>query len=192
MQPVFFKTPADFRQWLEKNHTTATELLVGFYKKGTGKPSITWPESVDQALCFGWIDGVRKSLDEDSYTIRFTPRRSSSIWSNVNIKKIQELSEQGLMLPAGWAAFEKRKEHRSAIYSYETANMSLDKDYEQRFKANPKAWDFFCAQRPSYQKIAIKWVMTAKQQATRDARMQSLISDSEAGMLIKSQRYGNK
>lgn len=192
MTPIFFKTPAEFRKWLEKNYQKETELLVGFYKKGSGKESITWPESVDQALCFGWIDGIRRSLEDDSYTIRFTPRKPGSIWSAINIRKMAELSARGLVKPAGIAAFEKRKDHKSAIYSYETADITLDKVYEKQLKANKKAWDFFHSQRPSYRKIAIKWVMTAKQQATRDTRMQSLISDSEAGMLIKSQRYGKR
>jgi uncharacterized protein YdeI (YjbR/CyaY-like superfamily) len=192
MTPTFFKTPAEFRKWLERNHEKETELLVGFYKKGSGKASITWPESVDEALCFGWIDGIRRSVDEETYTIRFTPRKPGSVWSAVNIKKIAELTEKGLMKPAGLAAFAKIKEDRSNIYSYETEAMELDKAYEKQFKANKKAWAFFQAQRASYRKIAIRWVMTAKQQATRNSRMQALISDSEAGMLIKSQRYGTK
>lgn len=192
MKPTFFKTPAEFRKWLTKHHEKETELLVGFYKKDSGKESITWPESVDEALCFGWIDGIRRSVDEESYSIRFTPRKPSSIWSTVNIKKIAELTEKGLMKPTGIAAFEKRKADKSAIYSYEKEAAKLHDHYEQQLKGNKKAWAFFQAQRPSYQKIAFHWVMSAKQETTRDSRMQSLISDSEAGMLIKSQRYGKK
>src|SRR6266545_8054500 len=129
MKARFFKTPAEFRAWLEANHSSSAELWVGFYKKGSGKPSITWPESVDEALCFGWIDGIRKSLDETSYTIRFTPRKSQSIWSAVNIGRADELIKQGLMMPTGMAAFEARKENKSGIYSYEQRSAELPETY---------------------------------------------------------------
>src|SRR2546422_365051 len=140
MKPTFFKTPSDFRTWLEKNHAAAKELLIGFYKKDSGRPSITWPESVDQALCFGWIDGIRRSLDDISYTIRFTPRRPTSIWSAVNIKSAQRLIEQGLMQPAGLRAFEARKEYKSGIYSYEQRTAQLPEPYEKGLKKNKAAW----------------------------------------------------
>src|SRR5437879_5474253 len=152
MKPTFFKTQSDFRKWLEKNHDDATEILVGFYKLGSGKPSMTWPESVDEALCFGWIDGVRRRIDDDSYSIRFTPRKSTSIWSAVNIKKAEELIRSGQMQPAGLAAFEKRTENKSRIYSYENAPAELSPEFEKRFRDNKKAWAFFTAQAPSYQR----------------------------------------
>ena len=189
MKPVFFATPKDFREWLEKNHTIETELLVGFYKVSSGKKSITWSESVDQALCFGWIDGIRKSIDSISYCIRFTPRKPLSIWSSVNIKKIEELKDQGLMHTKGLEIFEMRKENRSGIYSYEKAPVLFSKDFETKLKANKKAWAFFKSMPPTYQKIATNWVMGAKQEATRIKRLHNLIQDSEAGMKIKSQRY---
>src|SRR5258708_35999652 len=133
MTPHFFATPADFRKWLAKNHSSASELLVGFYKKDSGKPSITWPESVDQALCFGWIDGVRRRIDDVSYSIRFTPRKPRSVWSAVNIKRVEELSRQGLMRPAGVKAFEARQEERSGIYSFEQQNIQFERDQERQF-----------------------------------------------------------
>jgi uncharacterized protein YdeI (YjbR/CyaY-like superfamily) len=189
MDPVFFPDKAAFRKWLEAHHQTEKELLVGFYKVASGKPSITWPESVDEALCFGWIDGIRKSINEDSYTIRFTPRKAGSIWSAINIKKVEELSKAGKMYPAGLAAFAKRSEQKSAIYSYEKAPVKLDTKFEKGFKANKKAWKFFHSLPPSYQRTAINWVMSAKQEATRLKRMQALIDDSEQGLKIKPLRY---
>lgn len=186
--PTFFETPADFRKWLARNHVTETELLVGFYKVGSSKPSMSWSESVDQALCYGWIDGVRKSIDGESYTIRFTPRKATSIWSAVNIKKVEDLTGQGLMQPAGLAAYKLRSESRSKVYSHENATQ-LSPEFEARFMANEKAWSFFKSQAPSYQKAAVHIVMTAKQEATRLKRMEELITDSEAGVRIKSQRW---
>src|SRR5881394_263753 len=143
MTPTFFKTQPDFRKWLAKNHDKATELLVGFYKVGSGKPSMTWPESVDQALCFGWIDGVRRRIDDHSYSIRFTPRKPTSIWSSINTKKVEELIKSGQMKPAGLMAFEKRKENKSRIYSYENEPAKLSREFEKKFRANKKAWAFF-------------------------------------------------
>ncbi|MDB5127646.1 MAG: bacteriocin-protection protein, partial [Mucilaginibacter sp.] len=166
MEPRFFNTPADFRAWLQQHAHRETELLVGFYKIGSGKPSITWSQSVDEALCFGWIDGVRKSIDEESYTIRFTPRKATSIWSAVNIKKIAELTEKGLMQPAGIAAYAKRQESRSAIYSFENEAKELKPEYERQLKANKKAWEFFESQAPWYKKVSIHRIMTAKQEKT--------------------------
>ncbi|WP_294304154.1 YdeI family protein [uncultured Chryseobacterium sp.] len=184
MKPTFFPTPQEFRQWLEKNHQTEKELLVGFYKVGTGKPSMTWPESVEQALCFGWIDGVRRSIDEESYSIRFTPRKPTSIWSAVNIRKIEELTKTGLMTEAGLKAFELRKEERSAIYSHEKEAASLSPEFEDLFKANKKAWEFFITQAPSYQKVMRHWIMSAKQEKTRASRLEKTIRESEAGKRV--------
>ncbi|GAB4012450.1 bacteriocin-protection protein [Spirosoma sp. KCTC 42546] len=189
MTPTFFATQAGFRDWLTENHDKATELLVGFYKVGSGKPSMTWSQSVDEALCFGWIDGVRRSVDPDSYCIRFTPRKSKSIWSAVNIAKIDELSKQGLMQPAGLAAFAKRQESKSKIYAYEQQQVSLSDEFEAAFKANELAWAYFQKQAPSYRKVAINWVMSAKQAETVSKRLNELISDSAQGQKIKSQRY---
>jgi uncharacterized protein YdeI (YjbR/CyaY-like superfamily) len=177
--PIFFATPSEFRAWLAEHHNKATELLVGFHKKGSGKPSITWPEAVDQALCFGWIDGVRRSYDETSYTIRFTPRKPRSTWSAVNIKRANELTTLGLMHPAGLRAFEARAEERSAIYAYERMNARFPEEYERQFRTNQVAWDFFQAQAPSYQKTATWWVISAKKEETRRKRLAALIADSE-------------
>lgn len=180
MEPKFFETPLEFRKWLVKNHAAEKELLVGFYKKDSGKPSMTWPESVDQALCFGWIDGVRRSLGAESYTIRFTPRKPDSIWSNVNIKKIAELTDKQLMQPAGIAAFAKRSEAKSGIYSFENGAKKLTPGYEKIFKANKKAWTFFMAQPPGYRKLNIDHVMSAKQEKTQLSRLEKLIAASES------------
>jgi uncharacterized protein YdeI (YjbR/CyaY-like superfamily) len=176
--PLFFPNQTDFRRWLEENHEKETELLVGFYKVGSGRPSMTWSESVDQALCFGWIDGVRKSIDAESYSIRFTPRKAKSVWSAVNIKKVADLTKKGLMQPAGIAAFEKRAEDRSKIYAYENERMEFSEDFEKSFKANERAWDFFEKQANWYKKQMTAWVMTAKQAATRENRLEKLIAAS--------------
>lgn len=188
--PTFFSTPAEFRAWLERNHATARELLVGFYKKGSGKPSMTWPESVDQALCFGWIDGVRRSLGDDAYTIRFTPRKAGSVWSAVNTKRATELIELGLMHPAGLAAFEKRDERKTRQYSFERENVALEPAHEERFRANARAWEFFQRQPPGYRRTAAWWVLSAKREATRETRLATLIADSEAGRRIAPLRRG--
>jgi len=181
MEPTFFPTPAAFRKWLETNHASATELLVGFYKRGSGKPSITWPESVDQALCFGWIDGVRRRIDDVRYSIRFTPRKQISNWSAINIARVAELTKLGLMRPAGLRAFEQRREDKSAIYSYENAVRTLDPSDEKTFRANRKAWQFFNAQAPSYRRVCIYWVTSAKKEETRARRLATLINDSANG-----------
>jgi uncharacterized protein YdeI (YjbR/CyaY-like superfamily) len=179
--------PEAFRAWLEQHHATDQELWVGFYKKDSGRPSITWPESVDEALCFGWIDGVRKSIDDESYMIRFTPRKPSSTWSAVNIKRVGELAEQGRMHPAGLAAFARRTEAKSGIYAYENRDSAaLEAADEQQFRANAQAWDFFQAQPPGYRKTAIWWVVSAKQEATRRKRLATLIDDSAHGRTIRS------
>jgi len=155
MNPKFFASPSDFRKWLEANHDKAQELWVGFYKKDSGKPSITWPEAVDQLLCFGWIDGVRKRLDENSYTNRATPRRPRSNWSAINIKRVQELTKMGLMHPAGLQAFQARDPKKSGLYSFEQRPQKLDDKYEKKLRANKKAWEFFQAQPPWYQRTAV-------------------------------------
>lgn len=179
MFPTFFAKPSDFRKWLAKNHKTESELLVGFYKVGSGKPSMTWPESVDHALCFGWIDGVRKKIDDESYSIRFTPRKPSSIWSAINIEKVEDLAHKGLMQPTGFEAFEKRTENKSRIYAYENDPVKLSVEFEKRFKEDKNAWTFFAAQAPSYQRTIIHWIMRAKQEVTRVARLERTIAESE-------------
>ena len=186
VKPTFFPTPVDFRNWLKQNHDTARELLVGFYKKGSGKPSITWPESVDEALCFGWIDGVRRSIDAERYSIRFTPRRAKSIWSNVNTKRVAELTRQGRMHATGLAAFKARDPKRSGIYAFEQRkkDQELDAAYEAKIRKNKKAWAFFQAQAPYYRRMASLYVMSAKQEETRLRRLARLIADSEAGRRI--------
>lgn len=189
IKPTFFATQEDFRKWLLKNHETASELIVGFYKVDSGKPSMSWSQSVDQAICFGWIDGVRKTIDEESYLIRFTPRKPTSIWSAVNIKKVGELTKQGLMQPNGILAFKKRKEHKSKIYAYEKEAVKLSAGFEKNFRANKKAWAFFQSLPPSYHRSAIDWVMSAKQETTSIKRLNELINDSEAGRKIKRLSY---
>jgi uncharacterized protein YdeI (YjbR/CyaY-like superfamily) len=183
-KPTFFKTQADWRKWLEQHHDKETELLVGFYKKESGKPSITWPESVDEALCFGWIDGIRKRVDDVSYTIRFTPRKTSSIWSAVNIKHVERLTAAGQMRPAGQKAFEARKENRSGIYAYEQRPQTFEGDFEKKFKANKKAWAYWESQPPYYRRTATWWVISAKKEETKRARLETLINDSAAGRPI--------
>ena len=178
MNPLFFDSALSFRKWLEANYQSEKEILVGYYKVGTGKPSMTWSDSVDEALCFGWIDGVRRSVDAEGYCIRFTPRNPKSNWSAVNIAKVEELIRVGKMTPAGLAAYQKRLEVRSAIYSYENRPEKLTEELEIRFKENQLAWDFFNMQAPSYRKTIIYWIMSAKQQATRDSRLEKLIAAS--------------
>jgi uncharacterized protein YdeI (YjbR/CyaY-like superfamily) len=182
---TFFKSQSDFRKWLDKNHNKAAELVVGFYKVGTGKKSIGYKESVDEALCFGWIDGIRKSLGEESYTIRFTPRRPGSIWSRVNINRAKELEKLGLMKSQGLKTFHSFDKKKTNRYSFEQKIIKLSKDYEKQFKANKKAWQYFQSMPPSYQRPAIWWVMSAKHEETRLRRLKTLICDSEAGRKIK-------
>ena len=181
MTPIFFAKQSDLRKWLQKNHAKETELLVGFYKVGSGKPSMTWSQSVDEALCFGWIDGVRKSIDKDSYQICFTQRRPSSIWSAVNIKKVEALKKKGLMQPAGLASFEKRTETKSRLYSHEKDEVAFTANFKKQFKANRTAWQYFESLAPSYRKVSTHWVMSAKQEATRVKRLNQLIAESAAG-----------
>lgn len=185
MKPRFFPTPADFRRWFEKHHADTPELWVGFYKKASGHPSITWPDSVDEALCVGWIDGLRKSIDDDSYMIRFTPRKPGSTWSAVNTRRAKELIDSGRMRPAGLRAFEGRDPEKTNLYSFEQRQSAvLEPALLKRFKANAKAWQYFESQPPGYRRIAMFWVMSAKQEATRARRLDTLIRDSAAGLRI--------
>jgi uncharacterized protein YdeI (YjbR/CyaY-like superfamily) len=189
INPIFFENQEDFRKWLEKNHNTEKELIVGYYKVSSEKHNMTWSQSVDQALCFGWIDGIRKSIDKESYFIRFTPRKPKSIWSAVNINKFNELSKAGLMKPAGIAAFKLREESNSRIYSYENEEFKLPEEFDKVFKANGQAWSYFQSLPPSYRKVSTKWVMSAKQEVTRIKRLDELIRDCEAGRKIKALNY---
>jgi uncharacterized protein YdeI (YjbR/CyaY-like superfamily) len=185
MEIVFFPTPPDLRKWFGRHHATATELWVGFYKKHTEKPSITWPESVDEALCVGWIDGIRKRIDEVSYVIRFTPRRRGSIWSAVNIKRIEILTNEKRMKAAGLAAFAARAENKSGIYSYEQRSAQLPEPYAGTLRKNRYAWKFFQAQPPSYRKTISWWVVSAKQEETRRKRLAKLIAESANGRRLR-------
>jgi uncharacterized protein YdeI (YjbR/CyaY-like superfamily) len=184
MKPTFFSTPDVFRKWLERHSDSKTELLVGFYKTHCGKPSITWPQSVDEALCFGWIDGVRKRIDAESYTIRFTPRRSTSIWSNVNIKRVAVLTEQGRMMPGGLRAFQARRESKSGVYSHEKRPDKLTEPYAGMLTRSASALKFFSQQAPWYQRAAIWWVIGAKKEETRLKRAQTLVELSKQRQLI--------
>ena len=185
MKPIFFASPSAFRAFLQEHHAQPGELWVGFYKKDSGRPSITWPEALDVALCFGWIDGVRKSLGDDSYTIRFTARKPRSLWSAVNVKRARELTRMGLMQPPGVEAFERRVEERSVIYSYEQKKApQLSEEDEKRFRARKEAWDFFQAQAPWYRRTATWWIISAKRPETRMKRLLTLIDDSEHGRTI--------
>jgi uncharacterized protein YdeI (YjbR/CyaY-like superfamily) len=193
MKPRFFTTPAEFRKWLEKHHASETELWVGFHKKASGKPSLTWPEAVEEALCFGWIDGVRHSLDETSYTNRFTPRKPTSNWSLINVNKVAELIASGRMRPAGLRAFEQRAEARTGIYSFEQrAEAKLDRAMERRFRSDEKAWAYWQSCPPGYRKIATFWVVSAKQDETRQRRLGTLIDDSSHGRRLAQLRPAKK
>jgi uncharacterized protein YdeI (YjbR/CyaY-like superfamily) len=183
--PVFFKSANELRKWFQKNHDKISELWIGFYKVGSGKKGISYKEAVDQSLCFGWIDGIRKGIDEESYVTRFTPRKKGSIWSNVNTKRINELIKGGNVHPAGLAAFKERVKEKSGVYSFEQDSHKLSSAFQKKFKANKAAWKFFTSQAPWYQRTAIHLVMSAKQEATRLKRLETLISDSENGRTIK-------
>jgi len=185
MTPKFFQTPSAFRKWLAVNHAKAKELWVGFYKKSSGKPSITWPESVDEALCFGWIDGVRKSIDEVSYQIRFSPRKPSSIWSAVNIRNAEKLIKEKRMQPSGLKAYAARKEYRSGIYAYEQRSPELVEPYLGKLKRNRAAWKFFQAQPPYYRKTMNWFIVSAKQEETRLKRLDKLIEESAEGRRMR-------
>jgi uncharacterized protein YdeI (YjbR/CyaY-like superfamily) len=181
--PAFYATAEEWRAWLEAHHREAREHWVGFHKRVTGRPSMTWSESVDQALCFGWIDGVRKRVDDDRYMIRFTPRKPSSRWSRVNVARVAELEEAGLMRPAGLAAFAARTEE--GTYSYEQREAAaFDPERERRFRAEERAWAWFSEQPPWYRRTATHWVMSAKREETRDRRLARLVADSAAGRAV--------
>jgi uncharacterized protein YdeI (YjbR/CyaY-like superfamily) len=185
-EPIFFASPQEFYDWLEEHHETESEVYVGIWKKHTGKPSLTWSQAVDQALCFGWIDGRLNRIDGDSHMQRFTPRKPGSNWSKINIRKVKDLTEAGLMRPAGLAAFERRRDDRSGVYSFERdGEAQLEPEQEARFRANEKAWEFFQAQAPWYKRTAIHLVVSAKRPETRERRLAQLIEDSAAGRRIK-------
>lgn len=179
MTPIFFKDQKEFRKWLEKNHSKETELLAGYYKVGSGKPGMTWSQSVDQALCFGWIDGVRRSIDSERYCIRFTPRKPSSIWSAVNLKKVEQLKEKGLMKSSGLEVYNKRKTANSGLYSFEKDTSKLSEILANEFKSHKDAWEFFTKQAPYYQKTILHWIMGAKQERTQESRLRKTINASE-------------
>jgi uncharacterized protein YdeI (YjbR/CyaY-like superfamily) len=192
MKPIFFLTPSDFRGWLSEHQATERELLVGFWKKGSGEPSMTWSESVDEAICFGWIDGIRKRIDDRSYAIRFTPRRPGSIWSHVNIARAEELIRQGRMGPAGLAAYEVRRENRSGVYSYEQRRPRLEEPYERILKRDESAWSFFQAQPPSYRKAVGWWIVSAKKEETRLRRLEKLRAFSARGQRVPEFTIGRR
>jgi uncharacterized protein YdeI (YjbR/CyaY-like superfamily) len=179
VRPTYFPIEGDFRRWLEANHATAPELLVGFWKKSTGKPSIDWPQARDQALCFGWIDGHRKSLGDEAYTIRFTPRRKGSIWSKVNVDRYGALTAAGLMTPEGDRAYEENK-HKSGLYAYEKPLASLTAAEEKQIRKDKMAWAFWERQAPSYRRSVLNWITTAKRLETRAKRLATLIEDCAA------------
>jgi len=184
MKPKFFATPERFREWLEKNHASVNELLIGFHKKSSGKKSITYTEALDEALCFGWIDGVKRGLNETSYTQRFTPRRARSIWSLVNVKHVERLKKDGRMHAAGLAAYEQRDPKRTGIYAFENAPRELSAEYEKEFRKIKGAWEYFQTYPPYLKKTVSFWVMSAKKEETRSARLQRLIESSARGERI--------
>ena len=181
MKPRFFRTPDELRAWFDANHATESELLLGYYKKTSGKPSVDWPQSVDEALCVGWIDGIRRSLDDERYTIRFTPRKTRSIWSAINIRRVEALTKEGRMRPAGLEAFKSRQENRSGVYSYEQRPEELIPPYDAMVRKNKAAWKFFEAQPASYRRAMIWWVISAKKEETRLSRTKMLIDLSARG-----------
>jgi uncharacterized protein YdeI (YjbR/CyaY-like superfamily) len=184
LKAKFFRTPGEFRAWLKKNHASVAELLVGYHKVDSGRPSMTWPESVDQALCFGWIDGVRRRIDDESYSIRFSPRKPVSTWSAVNIRRARALIGEGAMQPAGLRAFEARREDRSGTYSYEQRRVELDEPYRGRLKRNNAAYQFFRDQPDAYKRTVYSWIMSAKKDETRLKRFARLIECSTEGQRI--------
>jgi len=185
MEATFFDTPAELRAWFEQHHETAPELFVGYWKKGSGRVGVTHPQAIEQALCFGWIDSVGRTIDDQRYQVRFTPRRKGSVWSAVNVAKVAELTAAGLMRPAGARAFDLRKPDRVAVYSYEQpADAVLNQEQTTRFQANDAAWQWFSAQSPSYRRAAAHWVVSAKRADTRDRRLAQLITDSAAGRKV--------
>jgi uncharacterized protein YdeI (YjbR/CyaY-like superfamily) len=184
MEAIYFETAEAFRSWLAEHHATAKELWVGYHKKHTGRPSLDWPQSVDQALCFGWIDGIRKRVDDDRFVIPFTPRKPGSTWSAVNVKRVQELEAMGLVQPAGRAAFARRQADRSGIYSYENRPADLPEEYRARLRADDRAWAFWQAQPPGYRKTATWWVVSAKREETRQRRLEALVEECARGRRV--------
>jgi uncharacterized protein YdeI (YjbR/CyaY-like superfamily) len=188
-EPIYFSSPDEFRAWLEEHHETATEVWVGYWKKATGKPSLVWSQAVDEALCFGWIDGVLRGIDDERHIQRFTPRKPASNWSAINVAKVERLRAEGRMRPAGEAAFARRRDDRSGIYSYEQRhNARLEPDEQARFEANAAAWEYFTSRPPSYRKPALWWVVSAKKPETRERRLATLIEQSAAGEPINQLR----
>jgi uncharacterized protein YdeI (YjbR/CyaY-like superfamily) len=185
-EAIYFASPEEFRAWLDEHHGSETEVLVGYWKKATGKPSLTWSQAVDEALCFGWIDGVRRGVDDERHYQRFTPRKPRSTWSAVNIAKVEQLRSEGRMRPAGEAAFARRREDRSGTYSYEQRNDPvLEPEHEARFRADTAAWEYFMSTPPSYRRPALWWVTSAKRPETRERRLATLIEDSAAGRRLE-------
>jgi uncharacterized protein YdeI (YjbR/CyaY-like superfamily) len=188
-EPIYFASPDEFRAWLEQHHETGTEVWIGYWKKATGKPSLTWSQAVDEALCFGWIDGVLRGIDDERHIQRFTPRKPTSNWSAINIAKVERLRAEGRMRPAGEGAFARRRDDRSAIYSHEQRkNAQLEPDERARFEANAAAWEYFTSRPPSYRKPALWWVVSAKKPETRERRLATLIEQSAAGEPINQLR----
>jgi len=185
VKPRYFSGPTAFRKWLEKNHDKKSELLVGLHKKNSGKKTLTYAEALDEALCFGWIDGVRKNFDEISYTIRFTPRKAKSIWSRINVNHVARLKKEGRMMPSGLSAFAKKEDKRTGIYSFENAPREFPSNFLKTFRANKKAWEFFSAQPPGYRRLGVFWVVSAKREETQLRRLEHLIKIS-----AKSERLG--
>src|ERR1041384_1546727 len=184
MKPRFFSTLERFREWLQRNHDSETELLLGFHKKSSGKKSITYAEALDEALCYGWIDGVRKNLNQTSYTIRFTPRKARSIWSNVNVRHVERLTKEGRMRPAGIAAYERRDPKRTGIYAFENRPREFSPEFEKAFRKNKTAWSFFEKQPPGYKRVIVFWVMEAKKAETRVKRFKQLVDLCEQGLRL--------
>jgi len=193
-RPTFFKSQKEFHTWLKKNHESAKEVWIGFYKTSSKKEGITYKQALDEALAYGWIDAVRYGIDEVSYTIRFTSRKPKSIWSAVNIKRIEELIKEGIVQPAGLKVYKERDQKKANLYTYEKESQkyTIDPAYEKKLKANKKAWTFFQSQAPWYQKHSIHWIMSAKQEATQLKRLDNLIKVSEEGSKLAMYRYGDK
>lgn len=189
--PRFFRSPAEFRAWLKRRHDQRSELWVGYHKKGTGEPSMTWAESVDVALCFGWIDGIRKSIDERRYKIRFTPRRPGSHWSARNLARMERLLEAGLVAPAGLAAYRERDPAKARQASYEQREVALPREYERELRSNPAAWRCWRAARPSYRKQAAWWIVSAKREDTRLRRLKTLVEACAKGEVVPAMRWAD-
>ena len=187
-EPIYFDSPEEFYAWLEEHHDSESEVYVGYYKTHTGKRGMSWSEAVDQALCFGWIDGRSNSIDEDRYMQRFTPRKPGSNWSRVNVAKVAELEEAGLMRPAGRAAFARRRDDKTGVYSFEREKAELPPEFEERLRANAAAADYFDAKPPWYRRTATHWIVSAKREETRERRLAQLIEDSARGMDVKPLR----